>query len=126
MRRGSARTSSMSWERVAAGAPRSASCWATARTCSTRGELDNWLVRSGVPQVEDPERITFWERVRAADDPDGASALFGNEAQRAIERSLSLLRVHKWRTRHQLVTAHRAVAEDCIAGWRRGGSHSYR
>jgi hypothetical protein len=81
------------------------------------GELDNWLVRSGVPQVEDPERITFWERVRAElDDPDAAAELFGNEAQRAIERSLSLLRVHKWRTRRRLAHGYRAVAEDLYRG----------
>ncbi len=77
------------------------------------GELDNWLVRSGTPQVAIPERVRFWSRVREElDDADGASALFGNEAQRAIERSLSLFRVHKWPTRHRLRRRYRAVAED--------------
>ena len=28
------------------------------------GELDNWLVRSGVPPVEDSERARFWSQVR--------------------------------------------------------------
>ncbi len=77
------------------------------------GELDNWLVRSGAPQVESPERVRFWSSVREElEDADGASALFGNEAQRAIERSLSLFRVHKWPTRHRLRRRYRAVAED--------------
>ena len=77
------------------------------------GELDNWLVRSGVPQVESPERMQFWNGVRGElEDPDGAAALFGNEAQRAIERSLSLLRVHKWATRRRLGRRYRAIAED--------------
>ena len=28
------------------------------------GELDKWLARSGVPQLEDAERIRFWSAVR--------------------------------------------------------------
>jgi hypothetical protein len=77
------------------------------------GELDNWLVRSGVPQVEDEERMRFWEQVRAElEDPGRASALFGNESQRAIERSVSVLRVNKWAARRRLRRDDRAVAED--------------
>jgi len=77
------------------------------------GELDNWLVRSGVPQVEDSERARFWSQVREElEDPGRASELFGNQAQHAIERSLSLLRVHRWRTRSRLRRRYRAVAED--------------
>jgi Sulfotransferase family len=77
------------------------------------GELDNWLVRSGMPQVESPERTRFWGRVcEELEDRDRASELFGNEAQRSIERSLSLLRVHKWPTRRRLRRSYRAVAED--------------
>jgi Sulfotransferase family len=77
------------------------------------GELDNWLVRSGVPQVEDPERLRFWEGVREQlDDPRAAESLFGSEAQRTIERSVSLLRVHKWGARRRLRKRYRAVAED--------------
>src|SRR5271155_2964451 len=42
------------------------------------GELDNWLVRSGVPQVEDAERARFWSSVHEhLDDPGVASELFG-------------------------------------------------
>lgn len=77
------------------------------------GELDNWLVRSGMPQVESPERTGFWSRVcEELDDRERASELFGHEAQRSIERSLSLLRVHKWPTRYRLRRRYRAVAED--------------
>jgi sulfotransferase family protein len=77
------------------------------------GELDNWLVRSGVPQVEDEPRTRFWGSVRdRLGDPAGAAGLFGHEAQRAIERSLSLFRVHLWPTRHRLRRRYRAIAED--------------
>jgi hypothetical protein len=77
------------------------------------GELDNWLVRSGAPQVEDAPRTRFWSSVRdRLEDPAGAAELFGYEAQRAIERSLSLFRVHLWPTRHRLRRRYRAIAED--------------
>jgi hypothetical protein len=77
------------------------------------GELDNWLARSGTPQVEDPERTRFWRSVRdELDDPEGAAALFGNLAQRSIERSLALARVHLWPKRLRLRRRYRAVAED--------------
>jgi hypothetical protein len=55
----------------------------------------------------------LWSKVRdELDDPAGAAELFGNEAQRAIERSLSLLRVHKWPARWRLRKRYRSVAED--------------
>lgn len=77
------------------------------------GELDNWLVRSGVPQVEDDDRLRFWEQVRGAlDDPEAAARMYGNEAQVVIERSMSLLRVRKWALRRRLGRSYRAVAED--------------
>lgn len=77
------------------------------------GELDNWLSRSGVPQVDSPVRTRFWDRVRGElEDADGATELFGNEAQRSIERSLSLFRVHRWPARHRLRRRYRAVAAD--------------
>jgi hypothetical protein len=77
------------------------------------GELDNWLVRSGLPQVESPERLRFWSEVHdELEDADGAAELFGNDAQRAIERSLSLFRVNKWPARRRLRRRYRAVAED--------------
>lgn len=77
------------------------------------GELDNWLVRSGVPQVEDASRMRFWSSVRdQLEDAEAASQLFGNEAQRAIERSLSIFRVHLWGARYRLRGRYRRIAED--------------
>jgi hypothetical protein len=77
------------------------------------GELDNWLVRSGIPQVQDDQRTRFWSRVRdELEDTERASQLFGNRAQRAIERSVSLFRVREWPTRYRLRRRYRMVAED--------------
>jgi hypothetical protein len=77
------------------------------------GELDNWLARSGVPQVEEAERTQFWKLVRdQLDDGDGAAELFGKEAQRTIERSLVVFRVRNWPARRRLRKRYRAVAED--------------
>jgi len=77
------------------------------------GELDNWLVRSGVPQVKDGQREEFWGRVRnELGDAEGAAALFGNESQRAIERSLAVFRLQKLAARRRLRPRYRAVAED--------------
>src|SRR6185312_1872935 len=45
-------------------------------------------------------------------DPQGAATLFGNVAQRSIERSMAVLRLHKWATRRRLRSRYRAVAED--------------
>jgi hypothetical protein len=73
------------------------------------GELDAWLVRRGVPQLEDPERLRFWSGVCA--NVDGAAELFGNEAQRSIERSLSVFRVHKWPARLRLRASYRRVSQ---------------
>ena len=38
------------------------------------GELDNWLVRSGVPQVEDEQRMRFWAKVRSELEDPGRAA----------------------------------------------------
>lgn len=90
------------------------------------GELDNWLLRSGKPQLEDAERMAFWERVSdALVDPATARVMFGNASQRAIERSVSLLRVHLWRERRRLRSRYREVAEDLYRALRRvaGATH---
>jgi hypothetical protein len=77
------------------------------------GELDNWLARRGVPQVEDDDRLRFWTDVRSQlEDPAAAEQMYGTEAQCAIERSMSLLRVRKWPLRRKLGRRYRAVAED--------------
>jgi hypothetical protein len=74
------------------------------------GELDKWLARKGVPQLEDPERLAFWSRVREH-VPDG-EALFGYAAQRALERSSALFRVRDWPARRRLRAGYRRISQD--------------
>src|SRR5437588_293966 len=74
------------------------------------GELDAWLPRSGEPQVDDRERERFWRGVR--ENVDGGSELFGWQAQRSLERSTSLFRVHRWAARRRLRASYRRVAEN--------------
>lgn len=73
------------------------------------GELDAWLARSAEPQVSGPEQDRFWHQVSA--NVEGAAELFGRGAQRAIERSMSLLRVREWPARRRLRMPYRRVAE---------------
>src|SRR6478672_3865872 len=73
------------------------------------GELDAWFARSGRPLLDKPDHEQFWEQVRG--EVQGADGLFGREVQRAIERSLSLLRVHKWRARRRMRSAYREVSQ---------------
>lgn len=73
------------------------------------GELDAWLPQHGEPLLEGAERERFWGTVR--EQVQGAAELFGREAQRSIERSLALLRVHKWATRRRLRAPYRRVNE---------------
>jgi Sulfotransferase family len=74
------------------------------------GELDNWLVRSGVSVLGGLERTRFWSAVR--DQVPGAAELFGNQSQRYLERSFAPFRIHKWRARRRLRTGYRRVTED--------------
>lgn len=78
------------------------------------GELDAWLPRAGEPQLDGPARTAFWERVRSRMGGE-ASELFGREAQVSIERSLALVRVHKWPARRRLRGAYRRVARKLYA-----------
>jgi hypothetical protein len=73
------------------------------------GELDAWLARSGEPLLDDPPRARFWAEVR--EQVQGAPALFGRDAERAIERSMSLLRPRMWPRRRRLRAPYREVAE---------------
>jgi len=85
------------------------------------GELDAWLPRSGEPQLEGAERAQFWSAVR--EDVPGAAELFGWDAQRSLERSLSVFRVHKWATRRRLRAPYRRIAVDLYrALWRATGA----
>lgn len=72
------------------------------------GELDAWLSRGGRSQLDGAERTAFWERVLA--QMDDARELFGRDAELSLERSLSILRVHRWRSRRRLRGAYRRVA----------------
>lgn len=80
------------------------------------GELDKWLARSGIPQLEDDERARLWEQVRENTDDEG---LFGYAAQRCLERSSALFRLRDWpmrrrirgRYRHVYEGLYRAIAE---------------
>lgn len=74
------------------------------------GELDKWLARSGVPQLEDAERLRFWSAVRG--QVDGAEELFGYAAQRCLERSSALFRIREWPNRGRLRGPYRRVSEN--------------
>jgi hypothetical protein len=56
------------------------------------------------------ERTRFWSTVR--DDVPRGSELFGNTAQRELERSLAPFRIHRWRARRRLREGYRRVTED--------------
>jgi hypothetical protein len=74
------------------------------------GELGGWLGKSGISRLDGAERERFWGSVREqVDCPDD---LFGQDALLSIERSLSLIRVNKWRTRCRIVRSYRRVTEE--------------
>jgi sulfotransferase family protein len=73
------------------------------------GELDKWLMRSGIPALSGAERTRFWGIVRG--DVDNATDLFGHQA-RALERSSALFSVGKWRARRRLRGRYRRVTEE--------------
>lgn len=73
------------------------------------GELDKWLIRRGEPQLQDPERLSFWSAVR--ERVEGAQELFGPDTQRYIERSSALFRRGGRRRRRDLRGTYRALTE---------------
>jgi hypothetical protein len=73
------------------------------------GELQNFLSRAGTAVLGGLQRTRFWGVVR--DEVPEARELFGYEPLQLIERSMSLLRVHRWPRRRQLRTRYRAVTE---------------
>jgi hypothetical protein len=75
------------------------------------GELDAWLLRSGAPQLDGSEHKRFWGAVREHLDEDVVE-LFGNGAQRYIERSLAPFRIRGWPARRRMRAQYRRVAED--------------
>lgn len=74
------------------------------------GELEEWLLRSGVPKFGGLERARFWQSVR--EEVDGAEELFGGEVREALERSAALLKPGKWRARRRLRAKYRRVSGD--------------
>jgi hypothetical protein len=76
------------------------------------GEVEEWLVKSGRPPWGEDERTRFWDAV--ADRVDG-SDLFGDRANRYVERSAAVLRVDRWVARVRLLGRYRRVAEDLLA-----------
>jgi hypothetical protein len=74
------------------------------------GELDKWLMRSGVPKRGGEERTRFWRAV--LEQMDGAQDLFGREAHQYLERSSALFRVNRRSTRRRLRQHYREVTED--------------
>jgi hypothetical protein len=87
------------------------------------GELENFLVRSGLPVLGGLERARLWASVREQ-VPD-ASELYGNRSLRLLERSSALLRVREWREKRQLRPRYRRVAEELFAAIARatGATH---
>jgi hypothetical protein len=74
------------------------------------GELDKWLPRRGMPEMEEPQRLRFWEQVRG--QVDGAQELFGFGAKRHLERSSALFRVRGRRSRRRLRAPYGRVCEE--------------
>jgi hypothetical protein len=74
------------------------------------GELDKWLVRSGRPKREDPERTEFWRTVAAG--VDGADQLFGREAHNFLERSSALFRARGVAARRRLRPRYRRITAE--------------
>ncbi len=72
------------------------------------GELEEWLLRSGVPKFGGLERTRFWQRVR--EQMQGAEDLFGNEVRETLERSASVLRPSRWSARRRLRKRYRQVS----------------
>ena len=85
------------------------------------GELDKWLMRSGVPPLSGAERAAFWERVRTAAD---GSDLYGFQA-RSLERSSALFSPRKWRARRRLRERYRRIAEDLFVAIARTAGATY-
>jgi hypothetical protein len=86
------------------------------------GELNKWLTQSGMPSLEDPERVTFWGAVRA--DVAGADQLFGFQTT-CLERSSALFRVRKWPQRRRLRPQYRRISEQLYRAIARATGASY-
>jgi hypothetical protein len=87
------------------------------------GELESFLVRSGLPVLGGLERTRFWASVRER-VPD-ASELYGNRSRSLLERSFALFRVRAWSEKRRLRPRYRRVTEDLFAAIARvaGATH---
>jgi Sulfotransferase family len=74
------------------------------------GELVEWTARAGVPKFGGLERTRFWRAVAA--QMSHASDLFGDESLTALERSSSVLRLDRWRSRRRMRRRFREVSGD--------------
>jgi len=74
------------------------------------GELDKWLARGGVPKRSDPERVNFWQAVRARVADPGE--LRRGHPHRYLERSSALVRFGRRRARRRLRKPYRRVASE--------------
>jgi Sulfotransferase family len=74
------------------------------------GELEEWLINSGLPPLGGSERARFWGTVR--DSVAGAEDLFGGGANRYLERSSTVFRLDRWAARRRLRRRYRRVTED--------------
>jgi hypothetical protein len=74
------------------------------------GELDKWLMRSGLPKRDGAERARFWATV--GENVNGPQELFGRDAHQYIERSSSLFRLSAFSMRRRLRARYRRVTEE--------------
>ncbi|HTA05564.1 MAG TPA: sulfotransferase, partial [Solirubrobacteraceae bacterium] len=76
------------------------------------GELEEWLMTSERPRWGAADRQDFWSAVR--DRVQGAEALYGDRANRCIERSSVSFRVDLWPSRRRMRPLYRSVAEQLV------------
>jgi Sulfotransferase family len=89
------------------------------------GEVEEWLVISGTPSRGGSERAEFWGAVRESMRDSGAHELFGDRANRLIERSSALLRLDRWPARHAMLRRYREISEDLLRAIARTAGASY-
>jgi hypothetical protein len=76
------------------------------------GEVEEWLVNGGNPNIGGSERTRFWQAVSR--EVDGAAALFGPQANRYLERSSAVFRIDRWLLRRRMRPGYRRVAEELL------------
>jgi hypothetical protein len=87
------------------------------------GELNAWFSRSGIPSFGGAEGERLWSEV--LDGVAGADELFGHATQLYIDRSLSVLRVHRWRARRRLLPRYRSITEQLYRAIARASRSSF-